>query len=79
MLGDASRRPKNDANADNDANSRLGLNVVQEGKKKAFQKNKANLNRLGKLTNFLVKRLKSHSTLDKACQHRLESNELNST
>ena len=26
--------PKNDANADNDANSRLGLNVVQEKKKK---------------------------------------------
>ena len=72
--------PKNDANADNDANSRFGLNVVQEKKKKkAFQKNKANLNRLGKLTNFLVKRSKSHSTFDKACQHRLESNELNST
>ena len=26
-----------------------------------------------------VKRSKSHSTLDKACQHRLESNEFNST
>ena len=33
-FSDANRMPKNDANADNDANSRFGLNVVQEKKKK---------------------------------------------
>ena len=48
-------------------------------KLKGLPEHKAKLNRLGKLTKFLVKRSKSHSTLDKACQHRLESNEFNST
>ena len=37
------------------------------------------LEKAQKAHKILVKRSKSNSTLDKACQHRLESNELNST
>ena len=51
--------PKNDANADNDANSRFGLNVVQEKKKKkGFPEKQGQLEQARKAHKFFGQEIK---------------------